>query len=1049
VGTDGFEGEVMEPSEPIIVIFLRWLLGFLFTLPLWAPGPVTVCATGCNYTDLQKAVDDAIAGWHIQLRAGETYLRGPGLPLKLDNDLAGWVYIESSRLAEMRPGYRVFPRDAALMPRIVSSDTGNGSVIVTRPGAHHWALAGLEISWAGPGQTNDGDLIWLGNTYDETRADQTSHHFLIDRCYIHGFPFDQGPQRAITPNVNQLTVSNSYLSEIHINQGGSETHLIALASGGEDVLIINNSLIGGSEGTLTGGGRDQVNNRRPRNVRSIGNYYFFPGEHITYNFEHDPEGNAPPAPATTLQRTQTFLDLDGADNQTGTADDYTFLVWSPSGTPPPEIGGFWRKVGQPAGKDERRYFPGSLWRNQSNGTIWKANAEGTRYVAGAEDILMPTLAKPITAVTPGNPTVLTLTYGCFELFLGNCSNPPNNLMRASMQFSGATGSWGSLNGKKLPYLRVSSNQISIPFDSTGLPATGFGPLTGTPQFLWWPQKNGAEWKTGMGTYFEANTIRNRWPITFGNQKGYGFLWNWITDQDGPNATLRYSYFRNNKVIDTVTGAAQGNIQADYQIPDTKIVPGNPTKINVGGGMFMRRGEQVFLSQGTGAWADVEKPTPFAIVKGHNEGLPSGELWISYDSTGKSPTGQKLRVVDSSHLKPSGWFGDIVIENNLFDIGSSPTVTAYGMLQVHYDTGSSASSQVVGQSFAFMTTGTIAHNTVVRRTYGPEFLPQVFLQTTKFQIHNRTGPADAIPAVQVNILDNLDDGTGGRFVSDQNSSDGCNDAVKNYWGVNGSQLVMKGNVSHFAGVWQSGITAAEYSGPVCGDGIVRLWGREGGFATQETDGTVAVSGGVATFGWKAAARLLPGGVFCVTSSAPANLKGCWRVPAGVTETATSWKVSVPGVPDGTYTGVAVSSGVGYLDYANRNYRLHPESPVRSLAHDGSDPGADLDVIDWSTEANESGVPNPYLTTHIRDIAVTGTTAVVCYAAYDAAPATVTVATSRKYDSDAGADEAKQKGREGCITVAGLKPGTHYYVRLHTAGRYRDTMMDGRVAEFTTK
>src|SRR4030095_13173272 len=347
---------------------------------LWAPGPVTVCASGCAYSDLQKAVDARVAAWRIRLNAGETYSRNA--PRGLDNALAAWVTIESSRIRELRPGYRVFPGDADKMPKVVSTDTGNGSVIITTRGAHHWALIGLEISWAGPGQTNDGDLITLGITLIEPRADLTSHHFLIDRCWIHGFPFDQGPQRAITPNVNQLTVSNSFINEIHVNQGSRETHPIALTAAGEDITFYNTSLIGGSEGTLTGGGRDPVDQRRPRNVRSIGNYYFFPGEYITYNFEHDPEGNTVPAAASTLMRTQTFLDLDGADNKAGTADDYTFLVWSPSGSAPSAIGGFWRKVGQPAGANERRYFPGSLWRNQSNGTIWKANAEGTRFVAG-------------------------------------------------------------------------------------------------------------------------------------------------------------------------------------------------------------------------------------------------------------------------------------------------------------------------------------------------------------------------------------------------------------------------------------------------------------------------------------------------------------------------------------------------------------------------------------------------------------------------------------------------------------------------------------------
>src|SRR4030095_12591005 len=167
--------------------------------------------------------------------------------------------------------------------------------------------------------------------------------------------------------------------------------------------------------------------------------------------------------------------------------------------------------------------------------------------------------------------------------------------------------------------------------------------------------------------------------------------------------------------------------------------------------------------------------------------------------------------DSSHLKQASWFSNIVVENNLFDLAGGPTVTAYGMLQAHYDTGTAASSQTLGQSFAWQTSGIIAHNTIIRRSYGPEFLPQVFLQTTGFKIHNRNNATpDAIPVVHIRITDNLDDGTGGRFTSDQNSGDGCNDALKNYWGVNGSQLVMAGNVSHSAGVWQGGITSAEYS-----------------------------------------------------------------------------------------------------------------------------------------------------------------------------------------------------------------------------------------------
>jgi hypothetical protein len=156
-----------------------------------------------------------------------------------------------------------------------------------------------------------------------------------------------------------------------------------------------------------------------------------------------------------------------------------------------------------------------------------------------------------------------------------------------------------------------------------------------------------------------------------------------------------------------------------------------------------------------------------------------------------------------------------------------------------------------------------------------------------------------------------------------------------------------------------------------------------------------------------------------------------------------------VPDGTYSALTITSVIGYEDYDRRNYRLAASSPFKGFATDGSDPGADMNVIEWSTEGVISGIENPYLDTWITEITPANTSAVICYTAYDVAPASVTVAATRRYAPDVGTDTREQTGRRGCITVAGLEPGTRYFARLETAGRYRDTFADGRFAEFRTR
>ena len=68
-----------------------------------------------------------------------------------------------------------------------------------------------------------------------------------------------------------------------------------------------------------------------------------------------------------------------------------------------------------------------------------------------------------------------------------------------------------------------------------------------------------------------------------------------------------------------------------------------------------------------------------------------------------------------------------------------------------------------------------------------------------------------------------------------------------------------------------------------------------------------------------------------------------------------------MPDGKYTEVAVSSGIRYADYANRNYRLHRESPVRGMAHDGQPTWAPTSMCWIGRPRRTSGAPDEFVGT----------------------------------------------------------------------------------------
>ncbi len=225
-----------------------------------------VCASGCAYSSLQNAIDAAVAGDTILLRAGETFV-GPFI-LRAKPASSQWITIRSDAADSELPaaGVRLVPSgksgantSRALLPRLV----GQGGALKTTPvvrtasGAHHYILKFLEID----GAANLGfeTLISLGTDTTST----TASDIVIDRVYAHGHTY-KGIKRGISLNSVRCDVLNSYISDV--KAVNADAQAIASYNGAGPFRIVNNYLEGAGENILFGGSDPAVTNLVATNV---------------------------------------------------------------------------------------------------------------------------------------------------------------------------------------------------------------------------------------------------------------------------------------------------------------------------------------------------------------------------------------------------------------------------------------------------------------------------------------------------------------------------------------------------------------------------------------------------------------------------------------------------------------------------------------------------------------------------------------------------------------------------------------------------------------
>lgn len=235
-----------------------------------------VCASGCQFSNLQLAIDAAVPGDTILLRAGETFAGPFVLRRKPASSL--WVEIRSDASDSLLPadGVRLVPSgkpgantDRRLLARLI----GRGGtyrttpVVRTEPGAHHYRLKFLEID--GSESLGWETLLALG---DDTTA-ETATDIVLDRVYAHGH-FERGQKRGIALNSARTDILNSYVSDIRAV--GFDSQAVAGYNGRGPYRIINNYLEAAGENIMFGGADPAVQNLVPSNIEIRRNHIFKP-----------------------------------------------------------------------------------------------------------------------------------------------------------------------------------------------------------------------------------------------------------------------------------------------------------------------------------------------------------------------------------------------------------------------------------------------------------------------------------------------------------------------------------------------------------------------------------------------------------------------------------------------------------------------------------------------------------------------------------------------------------------------------------------------------
>ena len=240
---------------------------------------LTVCASGCSYSDPQAAIDAAQPGDTILLRAGETFVGHFVLPNK-PNPSGAYITIRSDAAASALPpaGTRLVPAGktgANTQLSALARLRGRGGqwkttpVLQTAQGAHHYRLQFLDID--GIAQEGWYTLVALGTTGSaQSTLDMVPYAIDFDRMYVHGHP-RKGQKRCIALNGRDIDIVDSYISDCA--SFDNDAQAISGYNGPGPFRIVNNYLEGSTENILFGGADASISGLVPSDIEIRRNHF--------------------------------------------------------------------------------------------------------------------------------------------------------------------------------------------------------------------------------------------------------------------------------------------------------------------------------------------------------------------------------------------------------------------------------------------------------------------------------------------------------------------------------------------------------------------------------------------------------------------------------------------------------------------------------------------------------------------------------------------------------------------------------------------------------
>ena len=247
-----------------------------------AAATLTVCATGCAYSDFQQALNDSQPGDTILLRAGETFIGNFVLPAKSGSNTSP-ILIRSDAPDSALPaaGIRLVPpgyTGANVALNRLARLKGRGGAYRTTPvlktaaAAHNYRLQFLDID--GVAQEGWGTLVEWGNNSDaQTTLDVVPYGIVLDRVYVHGHA-TKGQKRCIALNGASLDVFNSFVTRCAAVE--IDAQAIAGFNGPGPFKISNNYLEGSTENILFGGADPKIPNLVPSDIEITRNLFTKP-----------------------------------------------------------------------------------------------------------------------------------------------------------------------------------------------------------------------------------------------------------------------------------------------------------------------------------------------------------------------------------------------------------------------------------------------------------------------------------------------------------------------------------------------------------------------------------------------------------------------------------------------------------------------------------------------------------------------------------------------------------------------------------------------------